>query len=464
MKMGDTNLDVKIPIKNKIGYGMGEAGSQLSWALVSSYLSVYYTDVVGLTPAVISIIMLVARVWDAFNDPMFGSIAENTRTKWGRFRPYILWGAPILALFNCLTFLNLDISQGAKAFWCAFTYIGCGMAYTAVNISTGCVANSMTALNSERVTLNAFRNGVGQIAGVILSATAMPIILYFGDGSTSSAKGYFFAALIFSICSIPCFWICVASTKEIIGGGTRQKESHVVRELLTSFKLTFSDRNSRLVMIAIILCLTGLGGRLGVISYFFVYVINNPAMMAVYMTAFSVGMVLVNFYIPVLFNHVDKKICGIITCVLQAACCIATYFLGTSGNYIVITVLGFLFGFTHFCGNVAFTLAGEIIDDNWLRTGTRADGVIYSSISFGTKFGNAIGGSVGILLLGIVGFVANTNISAAVLTKMNAVINFVSAIFYLAAIIPFAMIRMTNKLGKENELKIKEMTARQENK
>ena len=120
MKMGDTNLDVKIPIKNKIGYGMGEAGSQLSWALVSSYLSVYYTDVVGLTPAVISIIMLVARVWDAFNDPMFGSIAENTRTKWGRFRPYILWGAPILALFNCLTFLNLDISLGATAFWCAW--------------------------------------------------------------------------------------------------------------------------------------------------------------------------------------------------------------------------------------------------------------------------------------------------------------------------------------------------------
>ena len=197
--MGDTNLDVKIPIKNKIGYGMGEAGSQLSWALVSSYLSVYYTDVVGLTPAVISIIMLVARVWDAFNDPMFGSIAENTRTKWGRFRPYILWGAPILALFNCLTFLNLDISQGAKAFWCAFTYIGCGMAYTAVNISTQCVANVMTASNEERVSLNAFK-GIGSgLIQMVISAVTMPMILKFGNGSAASGRGYFMAALVFPI-------------------------------------------------------------------------------------------------------------------------------------------------------------------------------------------------------------------------------------------------------------------------
>ena len=104
-------LDVnkKLPVWKKIGYSFGEIGSQCSWTLISSYLTVFYTDVVGLTPVVISAIMLIARIWDAINDPMFGAIAENTKTRWGRFRPYILWGAPILALFNCMTFLNLDI-------------------------------------------------------------------------------------------------------------------------------------------------------------------------------------------------------------------------------------------------------------------------------------------------------------------------------------------------------------------
>ena len=109
----------KLSWKSIIGYGFGEAGTQFSWTLISNYLTVFYTDVVGLTPVIISTIMLVARIWDAINDPMFGTIAERyTHTRWGRYRPYILFGAPILALTNCLTFLNLDISSGAKSFWC----------------------------------------------------------------------------------------------------------------------------------------------------------------------------------------------------------------------------------------------------------------------------------------------------------------------------------------------------------
>ena len=101
----------KLSLGSIIGYGFGEAGSQLSWTLIGTYLTAFYTDVVGLTPAIIAGIMLAARIWDAINDPMFGTIAENyTHTRWGRFRPYILFGAPILALFNCLTFLNLNIA------------------------------------------------------------------------------------------------------------------------------------------------------------------------------------------------------------------------------------------------------------------------------------------------------------------------------------------------------------------
>ena len=96
-----------MPVWKKIGYGIGEMGSQFSWTMVSSYLTIYYTDVVGLAPSVISAIMLAARIWDAVNDPMFGAIAESTHSRWGRFRPYILFGSPFLALFSCLMFLKL---------------------------------------------------------------------------------------------------------------------------------------------------------------------------------------------------------------------------------------------------------------------------------------------------------------------------------------------------------------------
>ena len=124
-----------------------------------------------------------------------------------------------------------------------------------------------------------------------------------------------------------------------------------------------------------------------------------------------------------------------------------------------IVVLGFIYGATNMCSLVSFGLGAEVIDDNWIRTGIRSDGVIYSCISFSTKLGNAIGGSIGILVLGAVGFVANTEMSAAVLTKMNAVINFEPAVFFLLSAFFFTRVKMTNKKAKENEAIIERRTA-----
>ena len=442
---------VRLSAIKKIGYGFGEAGSQLSWTLVSSYLTVFYTDVVGLTPIVISAIMMIARVWDAINDPMFGSLAENTRTKWGRFRPYILFGAPLLALFNCLCFLNLDISNTAKAFWCGFTYIGCGMAYTVANISVGCLANSLTSINTERVSLNAFRGGIGSFAGILINLVAMPLILFFGNNSTSSGRGYFMAAVVFSLLSIPCFAICFFSTKEVIGGGTKKKEN-VVMNLFASFKMTFSDHNARFLILAMLCFLTGIFGRLGIMAYYFIYILNNPMGIASFGTALSIGMAAVNLYAPALLNRIDKKWCGVISCIFQIASCTALFIMGEAQmSAIAIAVVGFIYGFTNFGGLVSYGLGAEIIDDNWIKTGTRADGVIYSCISFATKIGNAIGGSIGIIVLGAVGFVANTEMAPAVLTRMNAVINFGPCVFFALSAVFFALVRMTNAKGRENE-------------
>lgn len=451
---------VKLPLWRKIGYGFGELGSQCSWTLISSYLTVFYTDVVGLTPAIISAIMLIARIWDAVNDPMFGVLAENTRSRWGRFRPYILWGAPILALFNCLTFLNLDIPGTWKAIWCGFTYIACGMAYTAVNISVGCLANSMTAINSERVSLNALRGILGGVIQMIISAVTMPMILHFGSGSTSSGRGYFMAALVFSIVCIPCFWVCVASTREIIGGGVKKTEKQsIVKNLFNSFKFTFKDRNAVALVLAMFMFLTGIFGRIGIMAYYFIYVLGNPALIAGFATALSVGMLAVNFYAPFLLNHIDKKWVGVLSCICQAACCVAFFFAGEAHMEKTIVVIGFIYGITNICSLVSFGLGAEVIDDNWIRTGIRSDGVIYSCISFSTKLGNAIGGSIGILVLGTVGFVANTEMPAVILTKMNAVINFGPAFFFLLSAFFFTRIKMTNKKAKENEEIIERRTA-----
>lgn len=452
----------KISLLNKIGYSFGEAGSQCSWALISSYLTVFYTDVVGLTPVIISAIMLIARVWDTINDPMFGAIAENTKTKWGRFRPYILWGAPILALFNCLTFLNLDISNTWKSIWCAVTYICCGMAYTAVNISTQCVANCMTASNKERVSLNAFKGIASGVIQIIINAVSMPLILYFGNGSAASSKGYFMSALIFSVVSIPCFWICFASTREVLGKKDTDKKETIrdtMKNLVASFKFTFKDRNAVFLMLAMVFFLTGLFGRIGIMAYYFIYILKDAALMAGFATAMSIGNLLTNFFAPSLLNNFSKKYIGALGCIGQALCCILFFIIGENQLTGLVIFSGFIYGLTNVVSIATYTLSAEIIDDNWLRTGIRSDGVIQSCISFSQKLGNAIGGSVGILALSAVGYVANSDLSQTVLTRMDMIINFAPAIFYVIAAVMFASVGLNKAKSKANEKKIAELIA-----
>lgn len=450
-----------IPAWRKVGYGMGEMGSQFSWSMISSYLTMYYTDVVGLAPAVISAIMLAARIWDAINDPMFGAIAERTQSRWGRFRPYILFGCPLLAVFSCLMFLNLPVSYFWRGIWCTVTYLLCDMAYTVVNISTGCLANSMTTSNRERVSLNAYKGVMGSIVSLLVGAITIPLILYFGNQSVLSDKGFFSVAFIYSCISIPFFLVCFFSSKETVTV-KRQVRGNTTLALIRSFRYLLEDRNAILLIAAEITFLTGVFGRLGIMTYYFVYVLDNTILTAGFATALSLGMMFGNVVAAVVMKYFDKKWVGSCSAVCQAVCCVIFFLIGEfQMDYLVIPV-GFIYGVTNLSANVSYGLSAEIIDDNWIRTGIRSDGVIYSCISFATKLGNAIGGSIGILALGMAGFVANADLSNNVLSRMNGVINLGPVLFFILSAIFFAFNGMSNKKAEENEEKLGHMFEKQD--
>ena len=155
--------------KTLFAYGCGDFASNLCWTFVGSYLSVFYTDVVGMAPAIASMIMLIAKIWDGVNDPMFGMIAERTNSKKGRFRPYIFYGAPFLALFSVLTFTTFGKGSAAVG-WAAFSYIGCGMLYTVVNLSYGSLSTVMTTNAEDIAQLNSYRMMGTNISSVLLNA------------------------------------------------------------------------------------------------------------------------------------------------------------------------------------------------------------------------------------------------------------------------------------------------------
>ena len=140
----ESSLQIKRASKAAvICYGLGDLASQFIWTYVGTYLTVFYSDVVGLAPGIVTTIMLVARIWDGINDPMMGAIAERTRSKFGRFRPWIAFGCPFLAIFGVLTFVNMGNGTGGILF-SAIVYIVAGMLYTLVNIPYASLASVMT--------------------------------------------------------------------------------------------------------------------------------------------------------------------------------------------------------------------------------------------------------------------------------------------------------------------------------
>ena len=123
------------------GYGIGEVANQMSWYMINNYLTLFYTDVLGLAATAISFIMLIARVWDMVNDPMMGAIADRTNTRWGKFRPFLMFAPPFLAIFNVLTFTVWPVTGVLKVFLALVCYIGAGMVYTIVGTAQGAIVN-----------------------------------------------------------------------------------------------------------------------------------------------------------------------------------------------------------------------------------------------------------------------------------------------------------------------------------
>lgn len=437
----------RLPIWRRVCYGFTDAGGNFTFSIVSSYLSAFYTDVVGLAPAAIAMIMLVARIWDAVNDPMMGILADKTNSRWGRYRPYLLFAAPVLGLMTVLTFTCPNLFGITQILYAGITYILSGMAYTATNVASVALANVLSPNNQERITLISFRGAISNVASLITSAAMMPIILHFGNGNTADPKGYFWAAVIFSVLGTVCYWIAFAGTKEVINPVAEGVKISVKDSLISAFK----DHNVRCLLLAYLLYMCGVFGRVGIMIYFFTYVVEQPMWMATAGVVMTFAMMVPNFITPFLTKRFEKKQLIITFLIIGFFGGIIMFFGGNISNLPVICIGTALF---HGCGagvgGFAYGLIAEIIDDMEVRTGKRADAIVSSVTSFSVKLGNAVAGSVGIMALAAVGFVANTQHSESVKMAMSAVINIAPGILFLLAIIPFALIKMNNKKASEN--------------
>lgn len=431
--------------KTLFAYGCGDFASNLTNTFMGSYLSIFYTDVVGLAPAVVSAIMLIARIWDAINDPMFGAIAERTNTKRGRFRPYIFYFTPFLALSAVLAFTTIGGSKGAL--YAAITYIVYGMLFTVVNLSYGALSTVMTANPEDISLLTSWRMMGTNLSSVVLSALSPIIMGAISGGSTFTGKSYFVTILIYSVASIPLFYFVYANCKEVIKPVNDERKV----SLSLSIKCVITNKPLMLVFLMMIFAMFAFFGRMGVVIYYVIYVMQMPQYISLFMALPSVMTVLGIFLTKNYVVRWGKKKMTAIGYIGASASLILIYFTEPS-NFVAMVVLHALYGFFCFSFPIPMSMIPEAINYQEDRTGIRTDGMAYAATSLSVKMGNAFGPALALLIMGAFGYVANAQQTVEAMGGINLAANLIFGISYLFALIPLFFY----PLNAEKNLQIQE--------
>lgn len=442
LEESDMNItEEKLSKSSKMLYGLGDFASQFVWTFTGSYLSVFYTDVVGLTPAIVSVIMLVARIWDAVNDPMFGAIAERTHTKFGRFRPYVLFGSPFLALFAVLTFTAPFSGGTPKVIWATVTYIGTGMLYTVVNLSYGSISSVMSYDAQDRMELNSWRFIGASVGGIILNMAAMPLIVFFskgGSGLAGNSLGYTMTILIFGVLSVPMFFIVFKSSKEVVRPVAGDRKIPLKETVYT----VSHNKPLLLLFLALTFYCAAMAVHSGMMLYYMTYNAQRIDMVAVVMTVPSVFMLISIYVTKNLVEKVGKRKLLIISLVGSAASAIGMWLIEPA-NITMLVILQAVFGTFSFAPPILMASIPECVDYGEDKHGVRTDGVAYSFVSLATKIGPALGPSVGLLIMAGCGYVPNAVQTTSALSGINFCVNGLTVILMLVTIVPVALYPLT---------------------
>lgn len=365
---------------------------------------------------------------------MFGAIAERTHTKYGRFRPYILFGCPFLAVFSVLAFTTFGSGAAAVA-WAAFTYIGCGMLYTVVNLSYGSLSTVMTTDPDDIAQLTSWRMMGTNLSSVLLNAISAPLLLHFSGGSENyTADAYTKIAIIYAICAVPLFVFVFKMCKETVTPVNKERVP-----LGQSIKSVLTNKPLLLVFCIQLLAMTAFFGRMGVVIYYLMYNLHAYTLISAFMSLPSLFTVIGIIATKNFIVKVGKQKMCTIGYVGAGVSLILIYIIGQFISYntiVPLLILHCFYGFFCFSFPIPMAMVPDCINYQEDQTGIRSDGISYAAVSLSTKFGSAFGVSGALIIMGATGYIANQEQTATALSGINLTVNLIFGIMYLLCLIP----------------------------
>lgn len=432
-----------LSLREKIGYGLGDAGGTVITCLIMNFLTFFYTDVFGLTPALVGTLFIALRVFDAISDPVMGIIADRTQSSWGRFRPWQLWIAVPIGIIGVLTFTVPDVSMNMKIIWAFGTYLLLSVSYTAINVPYCALINTMTSRHSEVISCQSWRFVLCGMAGFLVSVGLPWLVSTLGKGN--AAQGYQFGVGILCIVAVVMFLCCFFWVRERVSLDNMGK--FTLREHLAGLR-----NNDQLLMMLLMsfLLINVFNIRGGGYMYFITYVLQgSTAYTSLFFTMVTFASILGAVLVSPLSKRVDTVRLYYCTNIVLAALAVLMWLLPTGPAWqtlwlAVIFGNGIILGFTL---PLHFALMAFADDYGEWKTGVRSSGMNFAFNLFCIKL--AWASSAGIISLVFI-FVAYQpgagNQTAASLQGITSMETLLPALFHLLLAFTILACKLNNPL------------------
>jgi len=477
----------KLRLREKIGYGFGDLASCLFWATIMSQLLFFYTDVFGLTGRAAGIMFFVSRILDAVFDVVIGMTADRTKSRWGKFRPYLLWGAVPLAVSAVLAFTTPEFGEVGKLIYAYATFILFMFLYSAINIPYTALLGVISGDPVDRTSASSFKFTGAYLGGFIVSATVLPLASHFGHESV--AKGWQMTMGIYGIAAIIFFFITFISTRERIQPIAKEK---------TSIKNDLQDLSKNtpwmLLFAVTILFILFVCIRLSVTTHYFKYYIgeqSSPLLAQIYnfllkyilnplygifgaqatplldethkfgfevltslFNSLGQGMSLVGVLLVPWFTKIVGRKSAVLILFITALICTGSFYFLSPENLTLIFILQLIGSITG--GPISallWVLYADTADHSEWKTGRRATGLVFSASIMSTKIGWAVGSMVAAFILDQTGFVANVVQNVNV---QNGLKEMMSIIPVAIGAVAFIILAFFYKLDEPTMKKVKE--------
>jgi glycoside/pentoside/hexuronide:cation symporter, GPH family len=425
------NNTSKVSLLEKIGYSQAEIGINVVYRSLMVFLPIFYTDVFGLSAAAVGTLLLVCRNSDGLADVLMGMMADRTNTRWGKFRPWLLWMALPFGIMTVVLFTTPDLGSSGKMIYAYVTYSIFLLVFTAYTIPNSSLTGVITSDPTERTSVSSYRFMFAFFGGLITQGFTVYLVSKLGHGDKMA--GYKNTMILFASMAVITFIISFLSVRERVLPPKAQQHN-----FKKDFKNLISNKPWVILFFVGILYCTFTTLRQGTTMYYFKYFLNNESLAAWFMGTGLAASILGAFLTSWLVNLMGRKKLFILSAVVAALGCIFNYFARPTDVSLIFSINWIV----EFLSAPMITLfmagLGDAADFGEWKTGRRATGLSYSAGTFAIKFGSGIAGAGVGWILYFYGYVANQQQTMESLKGIKMLMS-----FYPAIILTFLILLLT---------------------